>query len=290
MTQRHGELLDAAVQLFQQHGFHATSVADITKACGISKGAFYKHFSSKESMILELLQRYYDDIFTKADRFAEDLQQSPLLVLKRKISVELEKSIEYRSFFIALVTDFPPYETGEISEFLNRIRKTHHQWHRQALLEAFGPKIKAYVNDLTIIMEGIIHSYLMRMTWTGPTLPLDRLGDFIAERLKVMVEHDDELSPMLPDFPDNESSIAIIENMYHDLSELYTELKADTKKTPSIEKDIQSIELLMEELEQKTPREFLVDALLIQLYRRSYLKTKLTKIITVWEVWKGDLT
>ncbi|WP_174612969.1 TetR/AcrR family transcriptional regulator [Virgibacillus ihumii] len=290
MAQRHEELLDAAVQLFQRHGFHATSVADITKACGISKGAFYKHFSSKENMILELLQRYYDDMFREADRFAEGVQQTPLLVLKRKISIELEKSIEYRSFFIALVTDFPPYEKGEISEFLNRIRQTHHQWHRQALLDAFGPQNKAYLNDLTIIMEGIIHSYLMRMVWKGPLLPLDRLGDFIAENLKVIVDHGDALSPMLPDFRDNKSGASVIKSMEDDLKLLLSELKTESAKTPSTEKDIQSIELLVEELEQETPREFLVDALLAQLYRRSYLKKELTKIMTAWEIWKGDLT
>ncbi|TFJ94419.1 TetR/AcrR family transcriptional regulator [Lentibacillus salicampi] len=290
MAQRNEELLDAAVQLFQQNGFYTTSVEDITNACGISKGAFYKHFDSKESMILELLERYYDDMFREADRFAEDLQQSPLSVLKRKITVELEKSIEYRSFFLALATEFSPYEKGQIPEFLDRIQKTHHQWHKQALMDAFGPRVKAYVNDMAVIMEGILHSYLMRIIWRESALPLDRLGDFIAECIKAVVENDDAISPMLPVYSDDESHASIIEGMNHDLNTLRAELENKAERSGSLEKDLQTIDALTEEFTKEKPREFLVDALLTQLHRRSYLKVRTTKIMSVWEVWKGDLT
>ncbi len=84
MAQRHDDLLNAAVRLFQRHGFHATSVEDITSACGISKGAFYKHFDSKETMILQLLQRYYNEMFTEADRYAEGLSHQPLLKIEKE--------------------------------------------------------------------------------------------------------------------------------------------------------------------------------------------------------------
>ncbi|MFB4168242.1 TetR/AcrR family transcriptional regulator [Virgibacillus sp. JSM 102003] len=285
MAQRHDELLDAAVQLFQKNGFNTTSVADITKACNISKGAFYKHFDSKESMILELLERYYDDMFNEADRFSEDIQRSPLVVLKRKITVELEKSIEYKAFFFALVTEFPPYEEGKIPEFLNRIRETHHQWHKQALIDAFGPKVKVYLSDLAVMMEGIIHSYLLWIIWKGPALPLDRLGDFIGERLKAIVENDENLSPMLPKSTDTDSPASMKESIARDLNTLRSELI----KSDAPEKDLQTIDLLIEEFKQDKPREFLVDALLGQLHRRSYLKTRITNMMTVWEVWKGDL-
>ncbi|SFA85197.1 transcriptional regulator, TetR family [Lentibacillus halodurans] len=289
MVQRHEELLDAAVQLFQNNGFHATSVEDITKACGISKGAFYKHFDSKENMILELLQRYYDDMFREADKFAEDLQQSSLLVLKRKITVELEKSIEYRFFFLALVSEFPPYVKGPIPDFLDRIQETHHEWHKQALMDAFGSKTKRYLSDLAVIMEGILHNYLMHIIWKGDALPLDRLGNLIAECLKSIAENDEGIFPILPVYS-NEGSChgTIKEYMNHELNTLRSELNNKTEKSPALKKDLQTIDLLMEEIAEEKPREFLVDALLAQLHRRSYLKTRITKVLTAWEIRKGD--
>ena len=42
--------------LFQTHGLRKTSVDDLVKAVGISKGAFYLFFDSKEELFLEILE------------------------------------------------------------------------------------------------------------------------------------------------------------------------------------------------------------------------------------------
>ncbi|ALX47274.1 hypothetical protein AOX59_00865 [Lentibacillus amyloliquefaciens] len=290
MGQRREEMLDAAVQLFQENGFHATSVEDIARASGISKGGFYKHFDSKETMILELLQRYYNEMFREADRFSEDLKESPLLVLKKKITIELEKSIDYRYFFHAIVTDFSPNDTGPVPKSLDHIQHKLHEWRKYALLEAFGSKSKNYLSDLAVVMEGIIHSYLMKIIWQGTDLPLDMLGDFIAECLQAIVANDENIFPVLPGSLSGDSRASIQEDLKLQLDAIRTELDREPETFSSFEKDIQTFDLLIEELGQEKVREFLVDALLAQLYRRPNLKEKLTSILTTWEVWKGDLT
>lgn len=283
MGQRKDEMLDAAVQLFQKNGFHATTVEDITNACDISKGSFYKHFDSKESMILELLQRYNDEMFREADHFSKDLHSSPLQIFKKKITIELEKSMDYRYFFHAVMTDFSPEDKGPIPESLNRIEHKLHEWHKHALLEAFGPRPEKYLNDLTVVMEGTIHSYLMVVIWKGLSLPLDRIGDFIAECLHAIVANDEHIFPVLPGhFKADMSRASILENIKHELSETRSELHSET--------DIQTIDFLIEELGQEKPREFLVDALLNQLSRYLNIKKQLTVIVTTWELWKEDVT
>jgi TetR/AcrR family transcriptional repressor of nem operon len=49
-------LLDAAARLFRERGFAGVSVADITSAAGLTHGAFYGHFTSKETLFAAAIE------------------------------------------------------------------------------------------------------------------------------------------------------------------------------------------------------------------------------------------
>jgi AcrR family transcriptional regulator len=50
-----GRILDAAVRKFAIAGYDAASVDDICTEAGVSKGAFYHHFPTKQSVFLALM-------------------------------------------------------------------------------------------------------------------------------------------------------------------------------------------------------------------------------------------
>ena len=51
-------ILQAAQQLFASGGYDATGVAEICKTAGVSKGAFYHHYPSKQAVFLALLENW----------------------------------------------------------------------------------------------------------------------------------------------------------------------------------------------------------------------------------------
>jgi len=51
-------ILDQSMRLFFQKGYHGTSIDDITKATGVTKGALYWHFKNKEEVLKRIMEEY----------------------------------------------------------------------------------------------------------------------------------------------------------------------------------------------------------------------------------------
>jgi TetR/AcrR family transcriptional repressor of nem operon len=58
-------LLDAASGLFRERGFAGVSIADITAAAGLTHGVFYNHFTSKEALCAEVVERTIGELETR---------------------------------------------------------------------------------------------------------------------------------------------------------------------------------------------------------------------------------
>ena len=56
-SERRQHLVDTAVRLFYADGFHATGIDKILKEAGVAKMTLYKHFKTKEELILAALRR-----------------------------------------------------------------------------------------------------------------------------------------------------------------------------------------------------------------------------------------
>ena len=59
---RKSEILDAAMACFRRRGFHQTTMQDIYRETGLSPGAVYRYFRSKEDIINAAVDRYTAEI------------------------------------------------------------------------------------------------------------------------------------------------------------------------------------------------------------------------------------
>jgi AcrR family transcriptional regulator len=49
--------VDAAIDVFGRHGYHGTSIRDIAERAGLSSAALYHHFSSKQDLLFQIMDR-----------------------------------------------------------------------------------------------------------------------------------------------------------------------------------------------------------------------------------------
>lgn len=54
-TNKQAEIEAAAIRLFQQKGYHATSMQDIADAVGLQKGSLYHYISSKDDLLVSIM-------------------------------------------------------------------------------------------------------------------------------------------------------------------------------------------------------------------------------------------
>ena len=75
-NERKEEILAISQHLFFQKGYDSTSVNDIIKAAGISKGAFYHHFASKDELMAGLVNQFRDGLIAQLSVVADSSQSA----------------------------------------------------------------------------------------------------------------------------------------------------------------------------------------------------------------------
>ena len=81
--QRREQILAAAMVCFARQGYHATSMDDVVRESGLSVGAIYTYFSSKEDLFLALADArseqtlaYMNDLFRRPGPMADKSRQA----------------------------------------------------------------------------------------------------------------------------------------------------------------------------------------------------------------------
>ena len=62
--ERRAAILDAALLVFADRGYHASSIDDIARGGGISKALIYEHFASKQDLYAVLLEQHAGVLFS----------------------------------------------------------------------------------------------------------------------------------------------------------------------------------------------------------------------------------
>ncbi len=92
--ERPDELLDAALRLFVRNGFAATKVEDIASDAGLSKGAVYRYFSSKEEIFESLVKRALTPIADQTSLMARTSQGDPAMLVKAVLTMIASRLVD----------------------------------------------------------------------------------------------------------------------------------------------------------------------------------------------------
>ncbi len=88
-------LLQAAKELFKEKGFSRTTLAEIAQKAGLTRGAAYWHFKSKDEIFITVVEQALDDMTASKKQALNDPSCSPKERLQRLLALPCTLPTEY---------------------------------------------------------------------------------------------------------------------------------------------------------------------------------------------------
>ena len=153
-SNRRALILEAAIKLFHERGYPATSVDDIGSAVDVSGPAIYRHFSSKEEILIEAMILAADEVH-EAIQATQVSADEPLL--ERYVSAYVRTALR-RSALIAVWTSEARHLSAQRrSPMSKRLRAWINDW--TAVLVSVRPELtNEQANLLVTATIGMITS------------------------------------------------------------------------------------------------------------------------------------
>jgi AcrR family transcriptional regulator len=101
---RRGELIDCAQRLFLSQGYERTTINDVIVATGLSKGAFYHHFRSKEDLLEAIVARFAQQSLAYVAALQADQARDALASLNLMLALGREWKREHLGELHAMFT------------------------------------------------------------------------------------------------------------------------------------------------------------------------------------------
>lgn len=151
-----GSILDAAMETIRTKGFNATTVDDVCVAAGVTKGAFFHHFPSKDAMGEASAQHFSD----MADQlFANAPYQT--------IEDPLERFLGYIDFRQMIVQGEIPQVTCLLGTLVQEVYETH-----LSIRQACERHIWGHANQLVPMISEAKERYAPEATWTPESMAI----------------------------------------------------------------------------------------------------------------------
>jgi len=145
-AQTRARLLDAAKQIFEEYGFLEARISDIADRAGLSHGAFYHYFDSKEQIFREVAEALDDELSEPMESviLAPGSTQSPRERIFTAIHRHLERYREEARIMRVIE------EVARYDEHMSAVRATRNERHREEIAASLRRLQKRRLVDATI--------------------------------------------------------------------------------------------------------------------------------------------
>ncbi|GIO25884.1 TetR/AcrR family transcriptional regulator [Ornithinibacillus bavariensis] len=180
-------IMEKALELFAKQGFETTSIQQITDYCGISKGAFYLSFKSKDELILALIDHFMQELTTDIDYLVNG-RDLPV-TLYRFFYTTFETFIKHADFVKLLMKEHTQSLDDELLEKLRYYDRKTDQTILSIIEKVYGDVITTIKYDLVYTVKGLINSYSSFLFFNKIDFDVALISKSLEEKTDILAKH-----------------------------------------------------------------------------------------------------
>lgn len=180
--------MEKALELFAEKGFESTSVQEITDKCGMSKGAFYLSFNSKDELILSLIDHFMMQVISDIDYVVKNTKDDENLLYEFYYTLfnTFQKHSNFAKIFVK-----------EQMQFFNKELMIKGRFYDQAIdkiissivEQLYGETIRHIQHDLIYCVKGFMKTYAELFIFYSLPLDVDILAKSLVDKTNILAKY-----------------------------------------------------------------------------------------------------
>ncbi|MBP2241506.1 AcrR family transcriptional regulator [Cytobacillus eiseniae] len=178
-------IMEKALELFAIQGIEATPIQQITDYCGISKGAFYLAFKSKDELIIALIDHFMIQIISDIDYTVKNTQNKQELLFS--FFQTTFQSFHTHANFAKIFMKEQSHSFNK--ELINKMR--HYDRLMDEIIlslieQIYGDRVIDTKYDLIYTIKGLMNSYSAFFILNKGPIDIDLLSQSLAEKTNLI--------------------------------------------------------------------------------------------------------
>ncbi|MGG1214887.1 TetR/AcrR family transcriptional regulator [Micromonospora provocatoris] len=181
-------IMEKALELFSEQGFEATSVQQITERCGISKGAFYLSFKTKDELLFSMVDYFLQQFIADIDQVVRNMNNKDVVLVdfyKGIFQAFKKHSASSRVFFNEKVF----LTKKELFHKVSAYEADMSKFIVQMLEELYREELQETIYDVMYCVKGFVKGYAELFMFSNLPLDLDQLAKSLAEKTDIIARH-----------------------------------------------------------------------------------------------------
>ncbi|MDX1350990.1 MAG: TetR/AcrR family transcriptional regulator [Putridiphycobacter sp.] len=169
-TDRRAKILDAALNVFAEEGYHSASISKVSKYAGVSKGLMYNYFESKEELLHELLHEVMFKEIKIMELLSKDdfSDQSLVNLIHQTFDILAEDPKHWKLYFVmSLQPEVRAVMMNDYAEIINEFSAKFIAYFQ----DKYGEKYETEWHFFNTMMGGMKLSFIM----DPDNYPIDRM-------------------------------------------------------------------------------------------------------------------